>query len=212
MTKYIIGAIFVVLAGAVGFYIWSIMGAVGEAPQDTEPQVQEPIVRTFATSTYALDYPPDFTIDDGYFYDQFEGKPIFGVKFSVPITMATGTNLSADSYLSVEQLPRALSCTGDIYVVPNVRATDVTEGASVYSVATTSGAAAGNQYEEQVWALKGSDPCTAVRYFIHTTQLANYDPGTVREYDRPALLGAFDTIRRSLRLMAPASEDAGLTP
>jgi hypothetical protein len=61
--------------------------------------------------------------------------------------------------------------------------------------------AAGNTYEELVYVLADSpDPqnCMAVRYFIHTTRIENYEPGTVREYDRAALLRSFDEIRRSL--------------
>jgi len=48
--------------------------------------------------------------------------------------------------------------------------------------------AAGNRYEEQVWALKDSSPCFAVRYFIHSTVVENYPEGTVIEFDKPASL------------------------
>src|SRR3990167_2808069 len=123
------------------------------------------------------------------------------------IQMATSTyattTFSSDTYLSIETLPRAQSCSGDIYVVPNVDAREVAEGGTVYSVATTSSAAAGNMYEEQVWAIKDSSPCTAVRYFIHSTDIGNYELGAIREFDRPALLRAFDTLRRALLLKSP---------
>jgi hypothetical protein len=57
-----------------------------------------------------------------------------------------------------------------------------------------------------VYALKGTKPCIAVRYFIHSTSIGNYDPNAgVREFDREALLGAFDQIRRSLTLGTPAT-------
>src|SRR3989344_100407 len=211
MTKYIIGAIFIVLAGAVGYYVWTIMGDVASPPTDQTPVVQQPLVRTYATSTYSIAYPPEFTIDEGYSYDQFQGKPIAGVKFTVPMQMATGTNLSATSYVSVEQLPRALSCAGDIYVVPNVRPRDISEGSTIYSVATTTEGAAGSTFEEQVWAIKGSKPCTAIRYFIRTAPMVNFEAGAVREYGRAALLLAFDEIRRSLVLSTTATSTA-LTP
>jgi hypothetical protein len=114
--------------------------------------------------------------------------------------MATGTNLSADSGVSVESLPRARSCTGDIYIYENVKAQDVTVGGVVWSMASTSGAGAGNFYEETVYALKDSKPCLAVRYLIHSTNIGNYPPGTVTEFNRAALLADYDKIRDSLRL------------
>jgi hypothetical protein len=41
--------------------------------------------------------------------------------------------------------------------------------------------------------------CTAVRYLVHSTNIGNYEPGAVREFDRPALIDLFDQIRRSYR-------------
>ena len=145
-------------------------------------------------------YPQDFTLNESYAYTGVPNKPISGVKLTIPAKMATGTNLGADTGLSVESLPRARSCTGDIYLLDNVRAENVVENGIEYSVASTSDAGAGNFYEETVYALPGSKPCTAVRYFIHTTNIGNYPEGTVREYDRGALLADFDKIRWSLEL------------
>ena len=112
--------------------------------------------------------------------------------------MATGTNLSADSYVSVEWLPRAKNCTGDIYLAANVKPQEVVDNRVTYSLASSSGAAAGNRYEEWVYALSGSQPCLAVRYFIHSTNIANFDPGAVKEFDRAALVKQFDKIRKTL--------------
>ncbi len=67
-----------------------------------------------------------------------------------------------------------------------------------YSVATSSGAAAGNRYEEMIFAFPASSPCTAVRYYIHSTAVGNYPEGSVREFDREALLAEFDAIRKTI--------------
>lgn len=149
----------------------------------------------------ALKYPKGFITDDSYANISVNPKkPIGGVKFTLPLEMATGTNLAADTGISIEQLPRANNCTGDIYLAANVRPTIVIEGINRYSLATSSDAGAGNVYEEWVYAIASSSPCTAVRYFLHSTQLANYSEGTVREFDKAALLLEFDKIRQSLIL------------
>lgn len=199
MAKYIIGVIALILIALAGYYAWQYQSAQPPPPPPPPP----PTTTTYATSTFSIAYPSSFTVDDTYTYDQFEGKPIAGVKLSIPASMAEGSNLSSDTYLSVEWLPRAKQCTGDIFVVPNVKAFDLTVGSTTFSVASTTGAAAGNIYEEQVFAIEGSKPCTAVRYFIHSGNIGNYPSegeGAVREFNRAELLREFDSIRDALVL------------
>lgn len=192
-----------------GIFLWLNPGAISglwsePSPEPVATTTQQADTRaTYASSTLGVSvrYPTGFTVDERYVYQFSETKAITGgVKFTIPAAFATGTNLSPDTYISLERLPRANNCTGDIYVRDNVRAQDVTEGAVQYSLASTTGAAAGNRYEEWAYAINGSEPCTAVRYYIHYTALENYPEGTVREFDRAALLRQFDEIRRSLTL------------
>jgi hypothetical protein len=200
---------------AAGIFFWlnpgALSGLFGSAApaQPVATTTPEVVVRsTYASTTLGLTvrYPREFRLDDQYDYPFSATKTIPDmVRFLVPEAMATGTNLSAESYVSVEQLPRATACTGDIFIVDNVRASTMTDGSVTYSLATTSGAAAGSRYEEMVYALPQSKPCTAVRYRIHTTEISNYPEGSVRLFDRAALLAEFDEIRRSLTL-TPAAQ------
>ncbi len=198
----LIGLIALFVLGAAGFvwYTWP-----REAP---EPVIEEPIIETPIETTrsyssptlgYQLTYPIAYTQSD-HTYEFSDTKNIEGgFKVTIPQTMATGTNLSADSYVAVEQLPNASLCTGDIYLRANVVAREVEDGGVTYSVASSTEGAAGNRYEEWVWALPDSEPCTAIRYVIHSTAIENYPAGTVQEFNREALLSEFDGIRRSLR-------------
>jgi hypothetical protein len=200
--KYIIGVVGLALLAVVAYYAWDAYEK-GIAPPPPPPPPPPPALSTYATTTFSLQYPSTFTLDESYAYEGVPGKPIAGVKVTVPGDMTSGTNLSSDSGVSVESLPRAAKCTGDIYVLQNVKAADMTVGSTTYSVATTSEAAAGNLYEEHVYALKGSQPCIAVRYLIHSGNIANYPAegeGSVREFDRTSLLRAFDAIRDSVTL------------
>ena len=208
MIKYIIGivAIILVLGGTLYFLQKNTPTA---QPQQ---QVQSPAVSatsTYASSTFSVVYPTDLTVDPAFDNTEVSAaKPINGVKFAFPQAMATGTNLAADTFISVEELPRAKICTGDIYLKQNVKSTKFIDGNVTYSLATTSSNAAGNIYEEYVYALPGSSPCTAVRYFIHSTDIHNYQPGTIQPFDRAKLLNTFDAIRRSLMLTSAASTGA----
>lgn len=193
----IIGAVVILLAAG-GYYAWSAMS-------EAEEPIQEPIVETpvaqqdaqYASSTmkFSLMYPPTFMLEEPYLYTRVSAsKPISGVKFKVPSTMVQGTNLAADSGVSVEQLPRAKACTGDIFVKANVRAMTQTSGSLTFSVATSSETVGGDTYEEMVYAVASSSPCVAVRYFIHSTAAGT----STSSFDRSALLAAFDKIRASL--------------
>ena len=177
---------------------------------------QEVATTTYSGSTFTIVYPTDFTVDPAFSNEEVNpAKPISGVRFTIPGSMATGTNLASDTFLSVEWLPRAKNCSGDIYIHDNVKTHELVDGTLIYSMASTSGAAAGNRYEETVYAVKNSSPCTAVRYFIHYGDVANYPAGSVQEFDRAKLIGIFDDMRRSLMLsgsMAPASSEAPTQP
>ena len=191
--------LFVLGAGAFVWYTWP----KGEPEPIIEPIIETPIetTRSYTSSTlgYSMTYPIAY-IQSDHTYEFSETKNIEGgFKVMVSPEMATGTNLSADSYLAVEQLPNARLCTGDIFLMANVTASEVEDGGITYSVASSTQGAAGNRYEEWVFAIKDSAPCTAVRYFIHSTAIENYPAGTVVEFNSEALMAEFDGMRRSLR-------------
>jgi hypothetical protein len=155
---------------------------------------------TYASSSLGitLRYPDGYTVSDTYRYTDVGTTSIPGIKLTIATTTATGTNLSRDSYISVESLDLpADACTADHFIdrADAAATSTVTVDTTVYSYASTTGAGAGNRYEEQVFVRPGSTSCIAVRYLIHTTVLENYDPGTVLLYDRATLLSTFGAIR-----------------
>jgi membrane-bound inhibitor of C-type lysozyme len=166
------------------------------------PDQSGALSQIYATSTLgiSLRFPANYVLDPAYVYQALgPGKGIHGVKVTIPAPVTTGTNLSKDTYLSVEELPTAKTCTADLFLATKKVGTFSDSGVD-YSVATTSDAAAGNRYDEAVFAIPGSSPCTAVRYFIHSTNVGNYPEGTVTEFNKTGLINEFDLIRRSLVL------------
>jgi len=147
---------------------------------------------------FSIRLPDRYTIDESYTYQANPDNVFSGVQFTIPESERTGTNLSSDSYVSIETLPAIQDCTADLFFDGVHTATEKTENDTTYSVATSSGAGAGNRYEETVYALPGTDPCIAMRYFIHYSAIQNYELGTVREFDQAALLKEFDQIRSTL--------------
>lgn len=153
-------------------------------------------------SHYSVAYPQAYAINQQYMYTGLGGgKEIKGTKFTIGATTTEGTNLSTDTGVSVEEISNPAVCTAArfLYTPQNIRT--VSENGIDYSVADEGGAGAGNFYEERVYAIPGTEPCLAVRYFIHSTNIGNYEPGTVTEFDKTALLKEFDKIRASLKII-----------
>jgi len=160
--------------------------------------------KTYASAAagFSIRYPDGYTPDSTYVYQALgPGKDINGTKFTIPSSMATGTNLASDSYISVETQPKATTCSANLFLDTQIGSTtSIIDNGTTYSMAKGGGAGAGNLYNEYVYAIPGTSPCTAVRYFIHSSQIGNYPPGTVTAFDQAALLSDFDGIRRSLIL------------
>lgn len=172
---------------------------------DVDAGVKLPIAYADKEGTFSLRLPGIFSsttlgyaINDSFTRVVTPKKSIDGVQFTIPVTMATGTNLSKDSYFSIEQKTDVTACDATLFLTDISGTSTVTEGGVLYSVATSSGAGAGNRYEETVYALVGTNPCIAIHYFIHYTALENYPKGTVTEFNKKAILASFDQIRKTV--------------
>ena len=152
---------------------------------------------------FSIRYPAGYRVDDAYKYQELgPGKDISGVKFTIDPAIATGTNLASDSYLSVEQIPQDQNCSASSFLDlgNGGKVSTTTDNGTDYSVASSTGAGAGNRYEEWIYAIPGTNPCIAVRYFIHYGVLENYPAGMVQQFNEASLLQQFDTIRRTLTI------------
>lgn len=164
----------------------------------------KPVTYT-STSGLSVDVDGDttlgYTIQTNYSYRGFgQDNEIKGISFVIPESLTTSNNLISDSYISVESLISTSTCAADLFLVNQVApAKLVTEDGVRYSVASGDGAAAGNRYEETVYALQDTvGSCIAIRYFIHSGAIENYQGRSVSEFDKQALLSKFDAIRKSI--------------
>ena len=152
-----------------------------------------------SSGAFSLRYPSGFVVDDKYKYEGLgPDKNILGVRFAVDPVLARGTNLSSDSFISIERMPVATECSASLFLYEKPKENKITDEGVDYSVATSSGAGAGNFYEETIYALPQGNTCMGIRYFIHSTNIGNYPVGAVKEFNRTALMLQFDAIRHSL--------------
>ncbi len=214
MNNTLVGAIAVIVIIVGGIWYWSTRDvAVTTTP---EPAVPTPVVTPQATAStytnnelgYSITLPTKqastaseilYSVDTAYSYTKDPDTVIKGVQFTIPGGLIGNTNLSKDTYLSIESLDDVTTCEAEAFIASeSVTSRMITDGGKSYSFATTSEGAAGNRYDEYLYVLPDSSPCTALRYYIHTTALENYPAGTVTAFNQTALLNTFDQIRQSL--------------
>lgn len=204
MKKSIITLFAIAVAVAVGVTSWAMFqGEDIATPVVATHTYRDDVLGFSITLPTELSPAPSealYSVNPSYEYSAMgPGTSVLGVKFTIPSILSKGTNLSNDSYISVEHLSDAQECTAGAFIgVPTAEPDIIHEGVLTYSFATSSEAGAGNRYEEYVYARRDSSPCIAIRYFIHYAAIQNFPEGAVTEFDKAGLLATFDEIRRTL--------------
>jgi hypothetical protein len=206
MKKILLVPVLVVVFLGAGMWFWSEREGNDLMTLPTPGQTYSDDVLgmsiTLPTTLTATTDDTHYSIDTTYSYTALGPQnPIAGVKFTIPSAFATGTNLSRDTYISVEHLADAQACTAETFLGMQAGLAEILqEGVQSYSFAATSEAGAGNRYDEYIYARQNTSPCIAVRYFIHYSAIENYEAGTVTVFDKSALLAKFDAIRKTLKV------------
>jgi hypothetical protein len=99
----------------------------------------------------------------------------------------------------VEQLPGDQECIARNFISNPLTENTVEENGRTYSVVTGGDAAAGNRYEDTVFATKINSICYGLRLMVHTTVIENYEPGTIKEYDRQKLVTLYNRFRSTFK-------------
>lgn len=156
-------------------------------------------VYTNSAWDFSIYYPLGYIVDENYHYQNLgQGKDVAGVKFTIDPAKAKGTNLSTDSYFSVETIDSARQCQIADFLTNTRSSLNITDAGQSYLVASSTDAGVGNRYEETVYVLPlEQGKCRAIRYFVHYGAIENYPTGIVKEFDKDSLLREFDDIRRT---------------
>jgi hypothetical protein len=140
-----------------------------------------------AAYRFRLAYPDTFFIGTPPESVALLGKPVVSLT-CVDSQAFRGTNL-VEAYVLISAAPAAqLAIPCEQAQLANEQAA----GALLINNTTFArfqrgGAAAGNEYEQVSFRTDHQDTCYQLAYLIHYANIGNYTPGTVREFDRPAL-------------------------
>ncbi len=203
MKNFIISSI-VILLISLGVYLL-LKDVRPSGMVKTQPEIQD-FSKYYESFKYrfSLYLPKQYPINEDYSYLFIPDVPeysIDGVSFGIEESDYKGTNLSKDSYISVEMISdTSIPCNVEAFLDNvNYDGTVEEQDNHIFAVASSSSAGAGNRYEQTVYVTPVNTGCSAIRYFIHYTIFENYPEGSIVEFDKRKLLNKFDSIRKSIK-------------
>lgn len=199
MKRYYIIVLILVLVLISWYFLPKANNSSSEIPIYTPDVTGLPKVYMSNTYGFKINLPEDFTVIEDYIYQSTPARSFSGIKFAVPERIYKGTNLSSDSYISIERIPEYSEvCVAGAFL-DSSETTGVTEvNGKSFTGAYSIGAGAGNIYHEVVYATQIGVDCFGVRYFIHYGVFQNYEPGSVTEFNKDELISLFDRIRKTI--------------
>ena len=130
-------------------------------------------------------------------------EPEFALQF-IDTNSYLNTNLSEAYFLlsSTSNKQKVATCTDPN---PNGGAPEEPNGTEVingynFTRSTSTGAGAGNIYEQYIYRTVDHGVCYEAIFFIHYSNIGNYTPGTVKEFDLNGLLQKFNGILSTFKV------------
>lgn len=110
--------------------------------------------------------------------------------------MFQGTNLGeAGVYIGATTTPKAMQqCTQPQKDLDEKAATSTTIGGQQFAVFTSTGVGAGNIYDEKVYRTIQNGQCLEIAELLHSGNIGNYPPGSVKQFDRAQFSGILESI------------------
>lgn len=204
--NYFIGTVILALLVVLGFWYFSPRkNVVNENNNSSSTTIVKPdlnkLPQVYKSEIYkfGINLPSDFTVDENHRYESTPMRTFPGVKFKIPLSLYDGTNLSSDSYVSVETSNDSIdSCISQVFLDSSELRGMVDINNQKYTIAYSLGAGVGNRYDETVYSTFAGGKCIGVRYYIHYSIIENYPKGKVKEFNEIELKKLFDSIRESI--------------
>jgi hypothetical protein len=198
-TLIILLLIILILVGGIYYFKYvTHKNAQTATEENIDQNINETMTYSNLKAGYQIDYPKSFPVS--YRNEKSSVGP--QVSFNFPKSFTQGTNLAPDSVVEVEIIKGSLCAASDFLVEPDTTGdeTQVTIHDLNFNIATSTGAAAGNRYEQVVYAIQNLNMCYGIKLFLHTTTVANYPAGTVKEFDRAKVNEVYNNMLNSFQI------------
>ncbi len=151
---------------------------------------------------YTVQYPKGFFAVESGRNPLNMNETFSGIFFNFPSSFVLGTNLSKESFISVETKVEIACTPKDFLMAGNPGSTSTIQADGLtFKGQSASDAAAGNRYNETVYTTLHKNVCYGIRLFLHSGNIDNYDPGTVRAFDQAKIESLFKEMVSSFRFI-----------
>ncbi|MDD4989201.1 MAG: hypothetical protein PHV42_02145 [Candidatus Pacebacteria bacterium] len=155
-------------------------------------------------SGYTIQYPSNFFVNESGKNPLNGTDPFYGIFFNFPSSFTAGTNLSKESYISVETKAEVQCTPGDFLDQgggPSPKPADIQSNGIYWTGGFSADAAVGNLYEETAYTTIHNGTCYGVKLFLHSGNIGNYDPGTIRSFDADTINSIFKGMVSSISFL-----------
>ena len=147
---------------------------------------------------FSFAYPPEDLANNNFQYQFVTNNTL--VRIDLPAKYYSGTNLSEAAFIvGASQQPSVVaSCTVPILGEEKLglRTISGSDFTAFYSLEP----AAGNRYEAISYRTIKNNICYEVIEFLHWSEISNYSPGTVKEFNHDLIIMQLDKILSTLKL------------
>lgn len=176
---------------------------VAYAPSTWKVRNDATLLPTFYFWEYFISYPRDFTVDETASGTSFMDVHSINIAFPDDAFSDERTNFGG-AWIAIDYdhtVPSAACLT-----VPNPSGT-ITLGNTTFTVGTQSEGAAGSAYDSTIYRAMVHDVCVEIVTTLRTSNIGNYDPGTVTEFDTAKTDVIFAAILETLTFKHYYAED-----
>ncbi len=178
-------------------------------PPNPDPNID--ISDIWATYTdvahgFSISYPKDATIEKENFEGFLARTKTGAIGIRLPENLFTGTNLGeAGVFIGVNKDADAVSnCTKIVDSEEQVAGTAKLDTTS-FTVFNAVGVGAGNTYESKIYRAVHAGACYEIVELLHSGNIYNYTPGTVKEFDKAKFLDVLEGITKTFQFTIQTS-------
>ena len=151
--------------------------------------------------TVTLRYSDEFAPITSSPIGDFKGTPSLVLQLIDPEFFHPTTNLGEAYFLfsTMTDVQTVNTCTQTLSPLETLDGQKTING-YVFTQSEAVGVGAGNIYDQIIYRAVYNNVCYEMVFYMHATNIGNYTPGTVEEYDRASLIQKFEQILNTFRV------------
>lgn len=206
--KWLVGIIIAIIVVIVGWFVWSNVNTakIGQPGTTSTSTTLADIIPGITNQIYtdphlsfSIEYPSTAISTSSFSAGYLPLTQTPRIAFELPNSMFQGTNLvEAGVYVGATTTPSVLTnCWSPSEQSNETQTGSTTIDGQDFGVFISTGAGAGNLYQQKAYRTIQSGWCLEIVELLHSGNIGNYPAGTVTQFDQAEYSGILDRIVQS---------------